>query len=169
MILLWIVFAIALVFAAVVAVGAPYVPSKPKDLSDAFDALYPISKKDLVLDIGSGDGIVLREVARRGGRAVGIEINPILVLISKWLSRGDLLVHIQLANLWRFNFPTSTTLVYVFGESRDIARMSRKIQSEVNRLGHDVQVMSYGFEIPGAKQLARTKTHFLYKFSPLQK
>jgi len=93
MILLWIVFAIALVFAAVVAVGAPYVPSKRKDLVDAFDELYPISKNDLVLDIGSGDGIVLREVARRGGRAVGIEINPILVLISKWLSRSDVPVH----------------------------------------------------------------------------
>jgi precorrin-6B methylase 2 len=39
---------------------------------------------EVLYDLGSGDGRVLIEVAKEYGvRAIGIEINPILVLISK--------------------------------------------------------------------------------------
>ena len=138
-------------------------------MSEAFDTLYLITKKDVVLDIGSGDGVVLREAARRGAKAVGFEINPFLVLVSGLLSRGDSNVQTRLANFWKTEFPRQVTLEYVFGESRDIRRMSARIQNESNRLNRPIHVLSYGFEVPDAQQLGKTKTHFLYRINPLKK
>ena len=48
--------------------GAPYVPAKLRDVQQAFDELRPVTKHDVVLDLGSGDGKVLREVSRRGAK-----------------------------------------------------------------------------------------------------
>ena len=85
MIWFWIFFALFMIFSLVVFRGSPYVPSQKKYIFEAFTKLYKISKNDLLIDIGSGDGIVLRQAARLGAKAIGFEINPILVLISKIL------------------------------------------------------------------------------------
>jgi len=45
--------------------------------------LADLKPNDLVIDLGSGDGLFVIEAARRGAKAVGYEINPILV----WWSR----------------------------------------------------------------------------------
>src|SRR5680860_1758140 len=90
MIWLWLFFVtIAIFFGAVVFRGAPYVPSQKFYINQALRELYPISNKDLLIDIGSGDGVVLREASKLGARAIGYEINPFLVIISRLLSRKD--------------------------------------------------------------------------------
>lgn len=70
---------ILLLFLATALTGAPYVPTQRKELDEAFDVLRPLRAKDTVLDIGSGDGVVLAAAAHRGARAIGYEINPWLV------------------------------------------------------------------------------------------
>ena len=82
-----IVCIVVLLFGFVVFRGAPYVPSKRRDIKRAFEELYPLDDSDTLVDIGSGDGVVLRMAAKRGAHAVGYELNPILVLVSRWLSR----------------------------------------------------------------------------------
>ena len=62
--------------------GAPYVPSRSRDLERAFDELYKLAADDLLVDIGSGDGRVLMMAVKRGARAVGFEINPVLAKVS---------------------------------------------------------------------------------------
>lgn len=162
---------IAAIFVAtlgfVVLFGAPYVPTKPKELRLAFTKLYKLGKNDMVVDIGSGDGIVLRAASRCGARAVGYEINPILVAISRFLSRRDDNVAVQLANVWSAKFPADTTVVYVFGESRDIKKIARLVQKEANRLNRELVLISYGFELPGQKAHKKHGAHFMYKISPL--
>lgn len=169
MILLWIAGALVLLAGFMVAFGAPYVPSKRSELRRVFSELYKVKSSDHLVDIGSGDGIVLREFMRRGGRrATGYEINPVLVLVSRYLSRRNPAITTQLANLWRVSFPDKTTVVYVFGDARDIRRMQRKIETEATRLGRTLHVISYGFQLPDYKPVRTHGAHFLYAVAPLQ-
>jgi len=85
----WIVGVAILLFGLIVFRGAPYVPSQKRYVRQAFDELYPLGIRDVLVDVGSGDGIVLRLAAERGAQAIGYELNPLLVIISRWLSRYD--------------------------------------------------------------------------------
>ena len=167
MIWFWLVGAIVLLFGFVVFRGAPYVPSKKGDIERAFDDLYPLSKNDLLVDIGSGDGIVLRQAAKRGAHAVGYELNPLLVLISNWLSRNQPNVKVYLADFWSAKLPKETTVVYTFGESRDIEKMADKVAAEAKRLGKPLLFISYAFEVPRLNPVKKAGAHYLYRFDPL--
>lgn len=167
-ILIWSLIGIFGLFAFVVFFGAPYVPVKRRDAQEAFDDLYPIKPTDVLVDLGSGDGKVLREVSQRGGRAVGIELNPLLVLLSKVLLKGDRRVEVRLGDYRRAYFPREATVVYIFGTSRDIGRLAQKVESEASRLDRSLCVLSYGFELPGRQPIKRNKHHFLYEIQPLQ-
>lgn len=163
------VFAIVLLFGLVVFRGAPYVPSKKRDVKKAFRDVYPLSKDDVLVDVGSGDGIVLREAIRMGaGRAVGIELNPLLVVISKLLAWRYPAIEVRLADFWLTRLPDDTTIVYAFGESRDIEKMAKRVEKESRRIGHTVYFISYGFELSSRKYEKASLLHFLYRFEPLQ-
>jgi hypothetical protein len=165
---LWLAAAIILLFGFVVFRGAPYVPSKKRELIQAFDELYPLNEDDVLVDIGSGDGIVLRAAAAQGARAIGYELNPLLVGISRLISRKDRLITVYLADFWQVKLPKSTTIVYVFGDSRDIAKMAKKVAQEADRLKKPLYFMSYGFNVPGQSPLRTLGAYYLYKYAPLQ-
>ena len=167
-VLFWVALGIVLLFGLTVFRGAPYVPSKKRDLSRAFDDLYSLSASDVLVDIGSGDGIVLREAARRGAKAVGYELNPILVVVSRWLSRHNARIAVRLADFWRVALPDDVTVVYTFGESRDIEKMARKVKGEAARLKKRLYFISYGFRLRDQKPLRTVGAHHLYQFDPLQ-
>lgn len=166
--MLWILAAIAIAVGFVAFTGAPYVPSKRRDVRRALTELYPLKDTDIVVDIGSGDGIVLREVSRLGAHAIGYEIHPLLVGIAKWLSRNDDKVMVVLANFWRTDLPANTTVVYTFGDSRDITKMHEKVQGEADRMGHAIAFITYGFDVPGIKPSKTVGAHHLYAIEPLQ-
>ena len=168
MLLAWIIAAVALLFGFVVFWGAPYVPSKKSDLKRAFDELYPLQKTDFLIDVGSGDGVVLRAAAERGARAVGYELNPMLVWISRWLSRRQPAVKIVMANFWHVELPEDTTVVYIFSVSRDSEKLIRKMVQEATRLGKPLQLISYGHHLPGRTPIKEVGAHLLYQFEPLQ-
>lgn len=167
-ILAWVAVTLFLIFGFVVFFGAPYVPARLGHVRAAFDELYSVSDKDTLVDLGSGDGKVLREAARRGATAVGVELNPILVILTRLMSWGDKTVRVQLGSMWLMTFPAETTVVYVFGTSRDIAKIERKINKEATRLGRALYVLSYGFELTDAQLVQRNDSHHLYKVTPLQ-
>lgn len=164
----WIILGLVVSVGFVAFTGAPYVPSKRRDIRRAFTELYPLGKRDVLVDIGSGDGIILREASRCGASAVGYEIHPLLVTISRWLSRHDNRVTVHLANFWRAEMPNTTTVVYTFGDGRDIAGMYAKVQSEATRLRRPLEFITYGFDIPGVMPTRAVGAHFLYTVKPLQ-
>jgi len=168
MIFFWIVAAVILLFGFVVFRGAPYVPSHRSDVTKAFDELYKVGKKDVIVDVGSGDGIILRMAAKRGARAVGYELNPALVFLSRFLSRRNKKVSVQLADFWFAKLPQDTTLVYAFAVERDIKKLSAKLQAEADRLGHSFHVISYGSQITSPAPIRTLGAHHLYIFQPLQ-
>lgn len=168
MIVIWLVAGIILLFGFVVFFGAPYVPSKKGDVRRAFTELYPLSSDDVLVDIGSGDGLVLRLAAAQGAQAVGYELNPVLVLVSKLLSRQYAKVSVHLANFYRVELPKNTTVVYTFGDSRDIAKMAQKVTATARRLNRPLSFISYAVAVPGLTPQAQVGAHFLYRIEPLQ-
>lgn len=147
--------------------GAPYVPTRRRDLQRMFDELYPINPYDVVLDFGSGDGLVLREVSRRGAKAIGFEINPFFWVLSKIFSCGDKNVKVHLCNGWLTPFPATLTLVYAFAVQRDGKKLTAKMQKEVDKRGHSLLLVCYGSPLPGKTPLRTYEAYALYEFQPL--
>jgi hypothetical protein len=165
--LLWLLGGIVVLFGFVVFRGAPYVPSHRRDVALAFDELYELSEKDVLVDAGSGDGVILRMAAARGAKAVGYELNPALVAVSRLLSRKNEKIRIRLSDFWLTPLPYDTTVVYGFMVQRDINKMAKKLQSEANRLEHPLYFISYGSEIPARPKIKASGAHNLYRFDPL--
>jgi len=105
-----------LIFLLTALFGAPYVPTQRKQIESTFSKLRPFKKNDVLVDLGSGDGVVLYEAIRAGAsKVIGYEINPILVLIS-WLrlrsNRGRFTIFWR--SFWRINVPSDVSIVYTF-------------------------------------------------------
>lgn len=66
--------------------GAPFEPTKDKDISSILRLLRS-KKGKKVADLGSGDGRIVIELAKHGFKACGYEINPFLYLYSKYKIR----------------------------------------------------------------------------------
>jgi len=159
---------IVVLFGFVVFRGSPYVPSHRSDVLRALNELYEIDSKDTLVDIGSGDGIILREAAKKGAYAVGYEINPVLVIISRLLSRKYKKVNVVLADFWFSHLPKKTTVIYVFSVSRDIKKIIKWVQNETNNLNRPIYLISYGTKFYGMKPIKNIGAHYLYVFRPLQ-
>lgn len=165
--LFWAFAALVFLFGFVVVfrLGAPYVPSRRFYIDKVFRELYLLSSKDLLVDVGSGDGIVLRRAAHYGAKAVGYELNPLLVIISNLLSNKTTT---HFANFWSVQLPTETTVVYVFMVEAMAKRMEKKLQAEATRLNKVLTVIAYGIPIKGRAPQKTMDAYFLYRFEPLQ-
>jgi SAM-dependent methyltransferase len=52
-----------------------YVPTPPEVVEGMLD-LAKVTKNDVVYDLGSGDGRIVIAAAKRGARAIGVEVDP---------------------------------------------------------------------------------------------
>lgn len=171
--MIWLVVAIGavlVVFLGIALVGAPYVPSHRNAVRQAFSDLRKIKETDVVVDLGCGDGLVMRQAAQYDSRVIGVELNPFLAFVS-WLTtrryRGR--VQVVFHDMWTWRLPRETTLVYVFSVSRDVKRLARKMQSEANRLGRPLQLLSYGAVVSKRHVIDASGGHALHEFTPLHK
>ena len=162
----WLMVGLVFLFGVMALTGAPYVPSRRRDVEHAFTELYQMSEQDTLVDMGSGDGAVLRAARRCGAAVFGVELNPLLVFITRWRFRGDAQATVVCGNLYTTNFPDTTTVVYTFGDSRDIARMARAVQQQANRLQRPLWFISYAFPVPGWTAERHSGAHLLYNVEP---
>lgn len=167
--LLWLGGFLVLSFGFVAFFGAPYVPTHRRQVNKAFDDLYKLGKDDVLVDIGSGDGVLLRAASARGARAIGYELNPILVAITRFLSRKDPRVKVYCKNFWRQTLPENVTVAYAFLESRDIGKMERYLYRQVKERQKPLHFISYGFALPTAHIEEQVGALYLYKISPRTK
>ncbi len=92
-----------------------------------------MSKKGVVYDIGSGDGRILVESAKQGIKSVGYEINPFLVLFSKWRVRNidpKFKPKIYLNNFWNQDL-SKATVVFIFILPQYMSRLEKKLTKEL--------------------------------------
>jgi len=149
----------------VVFFGAPYVPTRARDMHKLFD-IAQLKKSDMLVDLGSGDGRLLLAAAHRGVRSVGVELNPILVIITWWrLRRVRQFASVRCSNFWRYALPDDTTCVFVFLAEPFMERLKRYLESESKRLGHPITLVSYGFSLPGYTPVRTADAVLVYKIS----
>jgi hypothetical protein len=59
-----------------------WVPTSPELVKKMLD-MANVTPQDFVIDLGSGDGRIIIDAARRGARALGVEYNPDMVELSR--------------------------------------------------------------------------------------
>jgi SAM-dependent methyltransferase len=146
-ILWWFVGAALAAFLLVVLRGAPYVPTHKPAVEQALSMLG-LPKGSVILDLGSGDGVVLKAAAQRGYRAIGYEINPILCAVSYlrcWKYRH--LVSVRWRDFWVAHMPDDIDAVFVFLAGPYVHKLHKKLSREHPR---PLEVISYGFLIEDA-------------------
>ncbi len=156
---------LVLPFAYVVIFGAPYVPAHTKAINIAV-AQLKLSKAGRVIDLGCGDGKFLIASAKKGYKCTGYEANPLLFLLAKLRLARYKNAEVKLSNFWKADFPNDTEVVYIFLLDRFMVKLDKKMQKEANRLGKNLKLISYVFEIPGRKATLEDGGIKIYAYSP---
>lgn len=157
---------VVFLFTFVIFFGAPYLPSKRRQINIALDMLE-VQKGSVIVDLGSGDGVFLKAAAAKGAVVYGYELNPILYIVSLvrcWRYRSR--VHIRLGNFWHAPLPGGTTGVYSFLLGRFMHRLETKITQESIRLKRPLKLACFTFDIPGRPVIRSEEAVFLYAFTP---
>lgn len=157
---LLVVIVLVLVFGFVLLFGPPYLPTRQRYARTALD-LLALKPGQTMLELGSGDGRVVRAAAKRGWRVVGIELNPLLVLISRlytWRYRRQ--VRIIWGSYFRVNWPPADG-IFTFMVSRQMAELDRRI---IKWHQKPVKLASFAFLIPGKKPAVQKEGVFLYEY-----
>ncbi len=151
---------IILLFGSVVLFGAPYLPTRKKQINEALDILA-LNPGQTMLELGCGDGRVLKVAAMQGIKAVGYELNPLLflvALVSTWPERKN--VKVIYGNFWHKTWQPADG-IFVFLHPRFMAKLNAKIMAEAAK---PVKLVSYAFEIPGKTPGKQGNGLFLYSY-----
>jgi hypothetical protein len=158
--ILLIVLSIVLAFGLGAWLGAPYVPIMHRPAVELLE-LAELKPGQTLIDLGSGDGRLLKLAAERGIRGIGYEINPWLWIISLINCRAYAgIVEIHLANFWKVTLP-SADVISVFLIDRYMGRLDEKLTNELKR---PTILVSYVFALPHRKPEVTTKNSFRYRY-----
>lgn len=159
---------VVLLFLATALIGAPYVPSLGRDVRKLIDELE-LDRSDVLVDIGSGDGVVLKVAAETGAEAVGYEINPLLVLASRWRLRHLKNVKVRWANAWVAKPLPKVTIIYVFGAGPHLGKIYKFAKRQANHQGSELTLVSYGFEFKLSEEdrpIDTRDAYYIYRIAP---
>ena len=112
------------------------------------------------MDLGSGDGRILRVGARAGAVCIGIEINPLLYWWSRlrnWLGRYRT-VTVRRENLWETDLSHIDVLTLFFMAPK-MSALGEKIRAEMKP---GARVISYGFRFPDWQYVDHDDKVYLY-------
>lgn len=120
--------------------GAPYLPSYKKSstdekyLNELFEFLEKYrSKNNKFIDLGSGDGRIVIEFAKRNYESYGVEINPFLVLISKLKIKKNNLKNAKIIWAYFYNLDLSQfDIIYFFHYRLANKFLTKKLLKQLN-------------------------------------
>jgi hypothetical protein len=140
--------------------GAPFVPTPMSVISEMLTSAN-ISKKDVVFDLGSGDGRMLIEAAKRGAHARGWEINPFLVFWTRLVAlrygvRKQVTVHLQ---TYQKATLTDATVIFLYNMPSFLPALEKKFKKE---LKPGTKIYSYKFPLATLKPIKETKSGVFY-------
>jgi len=113
----------------------PFVPATTVQVGNVVAALG--GRGGGLLDVGSGDGRVVIEAARRGFQAHGVELNRVLVYYSRWAAyRGGVRGQATFAreDLWRADMSRYDNVV-IFGVEQMMEQLEEKLEQEMKEGG----------------------------------
>lgn len=150
---------LVLLFALLSMVWPPDSPWSPWWRTDSTRArlickLAKINDKDVVYDLGAGDGALLITAAKEfGAKAVGVEIDPLRVAISKLavlFSGQSGKVKIVRKNFFDAEI-SDATVVFMYLVPKALARLKPKLLKEL-RPGTRIITFVYKIDLPIAEQ-----------------
>lgn len=150
---------VILLFGFVVIFGAPYLPTLKKQTDEALDLLN-LKPGQTLLELGCGDGRVVKAAAQRGLNVIGYELNPILVIIATintlpYRKQSK----IVWGNYWLKDWPQADG-IFVFL----LDKYMKKLDKRIIQNGGRVRLVSFTFKIPDRKIDAQQGGLFLYKY-----
>ena len=149
---------VLLCFGFVLLFGAPFLPTLKPQIEVALD-LLDLKPGQTMLELGCGDGRVLAAAARRRLKAVGYELNPILVLAARlatWRYRAQ--VKVVWGDYWRAEWPPAEGM-FGFILPRYMSKLHKKVMQYPQR---PVRVASFAFTVPEVQAVREEKGVFLY-------
>ncbi len=151
-------------------IGAPWAPTRMSVVKKAFDDIG-ISNKDIVVDLGAGDGSIVREAAYRGARTVGYELSPIMWAVA-WVRtfrfKKSRMVY---GNFFKKTLPEDATLVFLFLMPKHMDTVGKFLAKQP--IGEKTLVLSYAFAFRDIHSLNTYRQEkcaplYLYELSALR-
>ncbi len=167
----YIFLAITLPFVAVFTLiaginGAASIPSPKKAVQEMVN-LAKVKKGGIYYDLGAGGGRILKEIAIKGGMAVGFELAPLTFLLARFflILKPQKRVRIFWDNFYKQDLKNADG-VFCFLSPRAMGLLEPKFKKE---LKPRVNVISYAFKLPNkkAEKIVRIKNYapiYVYKF-----
>ena len=141
--------------------GAIYLPTRRKTVAKMIE-FADIKPGDIAVDLGSGDGRLVIALAKAGAEAHGYEINPLLVLISRYkISKAGLKnkAFVHLKNFWKEDL-SQFNVVMIFGINFAMNPLKEKLEKE---LKSGARIISNSFSFPGWEPIKEEDTALFYK------
>lgn len=139
--------------------GGPNVSSKPEDIKLICE-LDIFNSRKKVIEIGSGNGYISIELAKKGMDVTGIDINPFAVLTARALALLNAVkCKFIVANMWAFDY-SKYDVVVVYCIDHAMGDLKIKL---INDLKPNSYIVSNYFKIPGMKENYSNKNIFVYK------
>lgn len=141
-------------------IGAVYVPSTNWAIEEMLD-LAKVKKGEKAVDLGSGNGAVLIALAKRGVEAHGYEINPLLVVWSRFLIWKSGLwgkAHAHFGSFFRADL-SSYDVITIFVVPYIMKQVEKKVYSDAKK---GTRVVVETFPFPRKKPAKKTKSVYLY-------
>lgn len=155
------VLVIGIVFLFDLFLELPYVGTRRSKIKTILD-LSKIKEGETLVDLGSGDGRLPIEAAKRGAHGIGYEINPFLVFVTiihaKLRGVGDY-VKVYQTNLWKADLAVAD-VVLVYAMRKTMPRFEEFIYKNCKK-GTRIVVNTNPF--PGKKPEKEKDGVYLYK------
>ncbi len=126
--------------------AAPFVPTSNKDIDEILKKAN-FKKGKTLIELGSGDGRVVRRAVRKYGVfGIGIEIHPFLVFYSKLVSKiTKIPVEYRQEDFFKVNL-SQADYIFLFLYPKAIKKL---VNSSFKSCKKGTLIISHGFSIPG--------------------
>lgn len=144
-----IIYVLCTALVVTVTQGALYVSTSRVRISAVLDAV-PMRREHLLIDLGCGDGRVLRKARERYGvRTLGYEINLLAYLKARLLCAGSRGINIKWQNFWTA-YLSEADVIFCYLYPDVMQRLSKKLGEELKT---GAVIVSANFSIPGFKPI----------------
>jgi tRNA G10 N-methylase Trm11 len=143
--------------------GGPIFWPTPMDKVKKMLKMAKAGQGSTVVDLGSGDGRILIEAAKLGAKAIGYELDPLLVWQSrKKIKKAGLshLAKVHLKSFWQANL-NEATIISLYLLPQHMKKMEKLLKKKLN---HSVLVVSYDYPFLRKKHLEKSGKVYLYQF-----
>lgn len=147
-------------FALGAILGAPYVPVLKPQIEPVLKALN-LKPGQTLIDLGCGDGRLLKAAAKQGVNGIGYEINPWLYVIAKLNCAKYRNIRIKFGNYWTAKLPEADA-VFVFLIKHYMSRLDEFLSAQIKK---PTKVLSYIYAIPTRRPAKKGSNYYLYTYA----